>query len=130
MPSNNKMLERAAFSTRRPPHATEEGASGEDDGSDETADESKTRKPISVAMRFTNYLIRTGYIWPVLIMGLAILIISSLVIHSRDLVCISASSSTRISRLFLGFDGLEPDFGSLGVPWCKSYICASLGIRN
>ncbi|KAK6153642.1 hypothetical protein DH2020_013281 [Rehmannia glutinosa] len=119
MPTPTKILERTV-STRRPPHASEDGATVEEDGSGETADESKTRKHISVAMRVTNYLIRTGYIWPVLILGLAIVIISSLVIHSRDLVCISASSSDHISRLFWGFDGLESDFGSLGVPWCRS----------
>ncbi|KAL7152454.1 hypothetical protein ABFS83_04G098200 [Erythranthe nasuta] len=119
MPTANKMLE-GSFSARRSPRATESGVSGEFDGSDETADESKTRKHISVAARVTNYLIRTGFIWPVLIMGIAIVIISSLVIYSRDLVCISASSSAHISRLFVGFDGLESDFGSLGVPWCRS----------
>ncbi|KAK4413852.1 hypothetical protein Salat_2798000 [Sesamum alatum] len=119
MPTMNKMLERA-LNTRRSPHAGEDGASGEDDGGDETADESKTRKHISVAMRVSNYLIRTGYIWPLLIMCIAIVIISSLVIHSRDLICISAFPSHHISRLFSGSDGLESDFGSLGVPWCRS----------
>ncbi|KAL0380461.1 UNVERIFIED_CONTAM: hypothetical protein Sangu_0110400 [Sesamum angustifolium] len=81
MPTMNKMLERA-LNTRRSPHAGEEGASGEDEGGDETADESKT------------------------------------LIHSRDLICISAFPSHHVSRLFSGSDGLESDFGSLGVPWC------------
>ncbi|KAL0463867.1 UNVERIFIED_CONTAM: hypothetical protein Slati_0274300 [Sesamum latifolium] len=119
MPTMNKMLERA-LNTRRSPHAGEDGASGEDEGGDETADESKTRKHISVAMRVSNYLIRTGYIWPLLIMCIAILIISSLVIHSRDLICIPAFPSHHVSRLFSGSDGLESDFGSLGAPWCRS----------
>ncbi|KAK4410544.1 hypothetical protein Sango_0127400 [Sesamum angolense] len=91
MPTMNKMLERA-LNTRRSPHAGEEGASGEDEGGDETADESKT------------------------------------LIHSRDLICISAFPSHHVSRLFSGSDGLESDFGSLGVPWKKlnlAAICAS-----
>ncbi|PIN12242.1 hypothetical protein CDL12_15144 [Handroanthus impetiginosus] len=116
MPTSSKMVE-GAVSIRRPPHAGGDGVSAEDDGGDETADKSKTRKHISVAMRITNYLTRTGYMWPVLIMALAIVIICSLVVHLRDLVCISASSSDHISRLF---DGLESDFGALGVPWCRS----------
>ncbi|KAL0429853.1 UNVERIFIED_CONTAM: hypothetical protein Sradi_0611300 [Sesamum radiatum] len=83
MPTMNKMLERA-LNTRRSPHAGEDGASGEEEGGDETADESKT------------------------------------LIHSRDLICISAFPSHHVSRLFSGSDGLESDFGSLGAPWCRS----------
>lgn len=115
------MLERA-LSTRRPAQFTDDGGTAADDeANEETGDESKTRKHISIAMRVTNYLTRTGYLCPILIFGLVIIIISSLVFRSRDLVCISASSSDHISRLrFFGFDGLESDFGSLGVPWCKS----------
>ncbi|KAG8379977.1 hypothetical protein BUALT_Bualt07G0145700 [Buddleja alternifolia] len=122
MATANKMLERA-LSIRRPPHAAEDVGATEDDGGGggEIGDESKTRKHVSVAMRVTNYLIRTGYLWPILVIGLIIVIISSVIIHSRDLVCISASSSDYISRLrFFGFDSLESDFGSLGVPWCRS----------
>ncbi|KAG6430059.1 hypothetical protein SASPL_108120 [Salvia splendens] len=60
----------------------------------------------------------TGYLWPVLIIALLIVIIVSVIIGSRDLVCISASTSDHISRLsFFGFDARESDFGSLGVPW-------------
>lgn len=117
MPTPTKILERSV-STRRPPQAAEDAASVEEVGGAETADESKNRKHVSAAMRVTNYLIRTGYLWPVLILGLAVVLISSLVIHSRDLVCISASSD-HISRLFFGFGGFESDFGSLGFPWCK-----------
>ncbi|KAL6563242.1 hypothetical protein OROHE_005829 [Orobanche hederae] len=115
MPTPTKILERSV-STRRPPQAAEGAASVEEVGGAETADESKNRKHVSAAMRVTSYLIRTGYLWPVLILGLAVVLISSLVIHSRDLVCISASSD-HISRLFFGFDGFEYGFGSLGFPW-------------
>lgn len=121
MSPTNKMLERV-LSTRRTPHAGEDGASAnEEGGGEETGDESKTRKHISVAMRISNYLARTGYIWPILIIGLSFVIISSFIYHTHDLVCISVSSSDHTSRLrFFGFDGLDSDFGSLGVPWCRS----------
>ncbi|XP_019223756.1 PREDICTED: uncharacterized protein LOC109205496 [Nicotiana attenuata] len=106
------MLERALSSRRAPPFSDD----GDDDG-----DQSKTRKHISVPTKITNYLIRTGHLWPCLLIGLVIIVLTSFVYHTRDLVCISASSSDHISRLrFFGFDGLETDFGSLGVPWCRS----------
>ncbi|KAL3618296.1 hypothetical protein CASFOL_038617 [Castilleja foliolosa] len=119
MPTPTKILERT-LSARRTPFASDDGATVLEGGGAEIADESKTRKHITSAMRVTNYLIRTGYLWPILIVGVAIVIISSIVIHSRDLVCISASSSNHISRLFAGPDEIESDFGSLGVPWCRS----------
>ena len=116
MTTGNKLLERA-LSIRRSPHATDGAASFFDDGA---GDESKNRKHISIAMRIANFLTRTGYLWPVLIIALLIVIIVSVIIGSRDLVCISASTSDHISRLsFFGFDARESDFGSLGVPWCK-----------
>lgn len=97
--------------------------SDELDGDDEAGgDESKTRKHVSsIAIRFTHLLTRTGYIWPILLIALAIFIVLSVFIQTRDLVCISASSSDHVSRLrFFGFDGLETDFGSLGVPWYRN----------
>lgn len=122
MTTANKMLERA-LSVRRSPHATDDVAFFDDGAADETGDESKTRKHISMAMRLTNFLTRTGYLWPILVIGLLIVIILSVIINSRDLVCISASNSDHVSRLkFFGFDALESDFGSLGVPWCKFYL--------
>lgn len=107
-------LERVLSSRRGAPAS--DGA--EEEGS---ADDSKTRKQPSMTMRVTNYLTRTGNIWPLLIIGLVIILITSFVIHTRDLVCISSSYSDHISRLkFFGFDALDSDFGSLGVPWCRS----------
>ncbi|CAN4088957.1 unnamed protein product [Withania somnifera] len=103
------MLERVLSSRR--------GAPVNDDGDDE----SKTRKHIYIGTRITNYLIRNGHLWPCLLIGLVIVLVTSFIYHTSDLVCISASSSDHISRLrFFGFDGLETDFGSLGVPWCRS----------
>ncbi|KAL8522412.1 hypothetical protein ACS0TY_012524 [Phlomoides rotata] len=107
-PSTHKLLE-----GRRPPHATEEGAA-----SAGTADDSKTRKHTSIFPRISNYLTRTRFLWPILIVALAIAIIYALLVHSRD--SLSDSSSGYISRLIFWFDGLESDFGTLGVPWCRS----------
>ncbi|OIT20393.1 PREDICTED: uncharacterized protein LOC109220245 [Nicotiana attenuata] len=108
------MLERV-LSLRRASPVTDDG-----DGDGE-GDESKTRKHLSPAIRFTNYMTRTGHIWPFLLIGLVLVVLTSFAYHSRDLVCISASSSDHISRLrFFGFQALETDFGSLGVPWCRS----------
>ncbi|KAJ8535935.1 hypothetical protein K7X08_034336 [Anisodus acutangulus] len=102
------MLERVLSSRRAAPVS--------DDG-----DESKTRKHISLGTRVTNYLIRTGHLWPCLLIGLVIVVVTSFVYHTRDVVCFSVSSSDHLSRLrFFAFDGLETDFGSLGVPWCRS----------
>ncbi|KAL1810849.1 hypothetical protein ACET3Z_020914 [Daucus carota] len=116
--TKKKMLERV-LSLRR-------GAQINEDG-DEEADESKT-KHISLAMRATQYFTRpgtgitVGYLWPSLFITLVVLSLVSLFIHSRDLVCVSSVSSFDLnSRLrFFGLDGLDSDFGSLGVPWCRS----------
>nr|GMD35489.1 uncharacterized protein LOC109192617 [Ipomoea batatas] len=109
------MLERVLSSRRAG------GPVNEDGDDDSTGDESKTRKHSFTPMRFINYLTRTGHIWPCLLIGLVVVVITSFIVHTRDLVCISASSADHTSRLrFFGFDGLETDFGSLGVPWCRS----------
>ncbi|KAK3027074.1 hypothetical protein RJ639_040906 [Escallonia herrerae] len=107
------MLERV-LSLRRGTPSDDDGAAG--------GDESKTRKHASFAIRATNYMARTGYLWPCLILALVLLVIFSVIIHTRDLVCVSSVSSfDPASRLrFLGFDGLDSDFGSLGIPWCRS----------
>ncbi|KAI3766600.1 hypothetical protein L2E82_16664 [Cichorium intybus] len=104
-----------ALSLRRAAHFGDEGDEHQEDGS-------KTRKQLSIAMRVTNYLTRTGYLWPIILLAILIFVIASLFLHSRDLVCVSSISSfDRLSRTrFFGLDGLESDFGSLGVPWCRS----------
>ncbi|XP_047941840.1 uncharacterized protein LOC125188823 isoform X2 [Salvia hispanica] len=112
MKTAHNLLE-GTVSTRRPPHASENGTGGE-----EFADESKTRKHMSIAIRITNYLTRTGYLWPILVSAFVVVIIYSLVSRSLDFV--PASSSSGISRLFFPVDAVESDFGALGVPWCRS----------
>ncbi|KAK9281674.1 hypothetical protein L1049_004578 [Liquidambar formosana] len=109
------MLERV-LSMRRATQFSEEG----DD--DDEGDESKTKKTSHIAFvtRATNLFSRFGYLWPCLLLCLIILfLIPSLISHSRSIVCVSSYDPT--SRLgFFGLDGLESDFGSLGVPWCRS----------
>lgn len=106
------MLERV-LSLRRAVQHSEEG--------DDDDDESKTRKHVSFTVRATNHLARTGYLWPCLALCLLLLLIPSLILHSRNFVCVSSSYSDPLSRIgFLNFDGLESDFGYLGVPWCRS----------
>ncbi|XP_015894599.1 uncharacterized protein LOC107428563 [Ziziphus jujuba] len=118
-PTNTaKMLERALSSRRAASHADEAGTDDEP-----TADESKTKKHLPISFfttRATNYFTRVGPIWPCLfVLFFVLLLIFSLVYNSRRFVCVSPYNSVSRSGFF-GFDGLESDFGSLGVPWCRS----------
>ncbi|KAJ9568291.1 hypothetical protein OSB04_004257 [Centaurea solstitialis] len=109
-----------ALSLRRGPHLDDD-----DEEEHHGDDGSKTRKHLSIPTRITNYLTRTGYLfWPILLLAIVIFTISSLFLHHRDLVCVtSVSSFDQISRSrFFGLDGLESDFGSLGVPWLNFII--------
>lgn len=118
-----KMLERALSSRRYASHADE--AANDDD--EATADESKTKKHLPISFfttRAANYFTRMGPLWPCLgVLFLVLLLIFSLIYNSRSFVCVSPYNSVSRSGYF-GFDGLESDFGSLGVPWCK---CSLLG---
>ncbi|GKA18771.1 hypothetical protein Tco_0698686 [Tanacetum coccineum] len=95
----------------------------DDNSSNNQNDESKPKKDFSIIThRITNYFTRTGYICPIIVIALIILIIGSYFVGSGgDLLCVSSVSSfDRLSRnRFFGLDGLESDFGTLGVPWCK-----------
>lgn len=114
------MLERV-LSLRRSaqPHGDE--ATG--DNGDGTADESKTKKQqLPLTARAANYLTRMGHIGPCLafLFLTFIAILSLQLFHSHSFVCVSSSYYNPVSRAGLyGSDGLESDFGSLGVPWCK-----------
>lgn len=84
---------------------------------------SKKMHPILFfAMRgFSNCRTRIGYIGPCLFLFCLALLLSSFLLHSRNLVCVSVSPYYPRSRVgFFSFDGFESDFGLLGVPWCKS----------
>ncbi|XP_026439390.1 uncharacterized protein LOC113338086 isoform X1 [Papaver somniferum] len=115
------MLERALSMRGRTTQATEEegigggGVGGNEEERDD--DESKTRK-ISLAMRITNLITyKFGVFWPCsFIIFSFLLLLSSIIIRSRNSVCVS----TLDSRSLIGIDGLDSDFGTLGVPWCRS----------
>ncbi|KAF5787810.1 hypothetical protein HanXRQr2_Chr10g0457031 [Helianthus annuus] len=104
------------LSMRRGAHMEEE-----DKLDEHSQDDSKTRKHLSIATRITSYFTRTDYLCPVTIAAIIILIITSYFLQSRDLLCVSSVSSfDRLSRSwFFCLDGIDSDFGALGVPWCK-----------
>ncbi|KAF5178189.1 Dna-directed rna polymerase subunit beta [Thalictrum thalictroides] len=109
------MLERVLSLRSRNAQINEEG--------DEDADESKTRKHVSFAMRATNHISKIGFLWPCLLF-IFFLILADIFVHYRNIVCLSSSSSPNDSfysrfNLF-GIDGLDSEFGLLGVPWCRS----------
>lgn len=115
------MLERVLSSRRATPHGDE--ASSNDDGG--PADDSKTKKHLAISLflnRVTNYVTRFGPVWPCLLALLIVLVlIFSLIFNSRSFVCVSPYHQVSRSGFF-GFDGLESDFGLLGVPWCKIFV--------
>lgn len=121
-PTSNRRLERA-LSSRRVPHH-----SGDVDDDDDDDDVSKTKKNnlSFFTHRVSNYFARIGPIWACLaLLALILLSISSLIFfHSRRFVCVSSYDPVSRSGFF-GMDGLDSDFGSLGVPWCK-FSCLSL----
>lgn len=115
-PTSNRRLERA-LSSRRVPHHT-----GDVDDDDDDYDVSKTKKNhfSFFTHRFSNYFARIGPIWTCLsLIALILLLISALIFfHSRRFVCVSSYDPVSRSGFF-GMDGLDSDFGSLGVPCCK-----------
>ncbi|OIW15870.1 hypothetical protein TanjilG_04405 [Lupinus angustifolius] len=118
------MLERALSSRRYNLHGD-----AIDDGATSSSDESKTKKHKLLFCRITNkvsnYVSKiTGshYQWSCAIIVFFILLLllaSSFLFTSRGFVCISSFDPVSRARFF-GFDGLESDFGALGVPWCRS----------
>ncbi|XP_022949517.1 uncharacterized protein LOC111452845 [Cucurbita moschata] len=115
-PTSNRRLERA-FSSRRAPHH-----SGDfDDDDDHDVSKTKKNRFSLFTHRLSIYFTRIGPIWACLaLVGLILLMISSLIFfHSRRFVCVSSYDPVSRSGFF-GMDGLDSDFGSLGVPWCRS----------
>ncbi|RZC90448.1 hypothetical protein C5167_029580 [Papaver somniferum] len=86
------------------------GGGGNEEERDDD-DESKTRK-ISLAMRITNLITyKFGVFWPCsFIIFSFLLLLSSIIIRSRNSVCVS----TLDSRSLIGIDGLDSYFGTLG----------------
>ncbi|EEF46422.1 uncharacterized protein LOC8273817 [Ricinus communis] len=120
--STTKMLDRALSSRRVSPYPDDTVSDA--DTSLISGDESKTKKQ-SLTLLATNYFSRLSHLCPCptpcLILCLLVVLVStgSLLFHSRNFVCVSPfDPATRVG--FFGFDGLESDFGALGVPWCRS----------
>ncbi|GKV27100.1 hypothetical protein SLEP1_g36307 [Rubroshorea leprosula] len=125
------MLDRA-LSARRPASHSDsdfptDASSADPESHSGAADESKTKRP-NLALLITKYLSRLGhpqlcipcpFLVPLLCLLVSFILLFSLTLKSRSLVCVS--SYDPISRAgFFGFDGLDLDFGALGVPWCRS----------
>ncbi|KAE9585879.1 hypothetical protein Lalb_Chr24g0395991 [Lupinus albus] len=121
------MLERALSSRRYNLHGD---TTDTDDAVPSSSEYSKTMKHGHFLCRITNrasnylsrFTITSGYhCFCVMIVFLFILLVfrSSLLFTSRGFVCISSFDTLSRARFF-GFDGLESDFGALGVPWCRS----------
>ncbi|KAL5075216.1 hypothetical protein RYX36_014200 [Vicia faba] len=115
------MLERTLSSRRDNSHSE-----GDEDILND--DESKTKKQQYILFRFTNrfstYLSRTAtHCVPCLALAYILLIIFSFFFTSRNFVCISASSFFKPAAraAFFGLDGLDSDFGALGVPCYHSF---------
>ncbi|KAK4756602.1 hypothetical protein SAY87_006729 [Trapa incisa] len=113
------MLERVLSMRRAAPHT------GDAEG--DAADESKIRKQNRFSIltaRFVNHackLTHTCPSWPwLLLILLLFFLISSIVRHSLSIICVSNRYDAISRAHFFGFDGLESDFGFLGVPWCRS----------
>ena len=121
------MLERTLSSRRGNSHG---GSDSDDDAIN--ADDSKTKKQ-HILFRITNrastYLSQTRPYVPCLTIAFLLLFAFSFFFFftSRSFVCISSSAFFKpASRAaFFGLDGLDSDFGALGVPCCKS-LCADL----
>ncbi|CAK8535823.1 unnamed protein product [Lathyrus sativus] len=114
------MLERTLSSRRGNSH-------GEGDEDIFNDDESKTKKQQYILFRFTNrfstYLSRTGsQCVPCVVIALILFLSFSFFFTSRNFVCISSSSFFKPAAraAFFGLDGLDSDFGVLGVPCCRS----------
>ncbi|KAM7255627.1 hypothetical protein ACFE04_008525 [Oxalis oulophora] len=116
------MLERV-LSTRRPT-TTSTSTSSHSSSAD---DESKTKRQ-HISLLLSNYLSRlSSSSWSLLSLLLLLLVVFLLIVsfRSRGLVCVGPVSRVGFNWVH---DGLESDFGYLGVPWCNHIltICARL----
>ncbi|MQM04139.1 hypothetical protein Taro_036931 [Colocasia esculenta] len=107
------MQESVLSSRRSPPNPEEE------DGDDE----SKTRKHGSLADRLSKHLGASNRAVALIVsLLLLLLLLGSLLSRSRSFVCVSPYETLPRMALFGSMEGLASDFGSLGVPWCKSRL--------
>ncbi|KAF1886856.1 hypothetical protein Lal_00046094 [Lupinus albus] len=121
------MLERTLSSRRYNIHG--DAVDSDDGGVSSSSDESKTKKNHHTN-RASNYLSRftTGSCAIIASLFFLLLLGSSLIFTSRGFVCISSFDLVSRPRFF-GFDGLESDFGALGVPCCGKELIPPIKIK-
>ncbi|CAL9778183.1 unnamed protein product [Musa acuminata subsp. burmannicoides] len=109
-------MQESVLSSRRSPPDPEEV--------EENGDESKTRKnttPFATRVSKHASAALSGQCAAVLIFLLILLATAASFLISRPVVCVSPYDSLARTALFgATLDGLASDFGSLGVPWCRS----------
>ncbi|XP_010924570.3 uncharacterized protein [Elaeis guineensis] len=109
------MMQESMLSARRSPPSQEE-----DDGDDE----SKIRKHAFLAARISMHarLASASHCLAVSLSLLLLLLVASFFLsRSRPVICVPAYDSIARTTLFeASLEGLASDFGSLGVPWCRS----------
>lgn len=97
---------------------------------DDGDDESKTKKTTgSIIRHLSNHIVMSktgggGATWHVVtfVAVFLLFVFGSIFLYLRyrsDLVCVNPSDPY-LRLNFFGIDGLNSDFGSLGVPWCRS----------
>ena len=120
--ASTKMLQRA-LSSRRPSLCPEDAAPN-NDTLPTSGDESKTKRQ-SLSLLATNCFSRLTHLCPcptsylILCLLIVFFSIGSLLLHSRNFVCVSPFDPATQVRFF-EFDGFESNFSALGVLWCKS----------
>ncbi|XP_031475897.1 uncharacterized protein LOC116247739 [Nymphaea colorata] len=80
--------------------------------------DSPPKDRISAAARATKQIGRIGFLGQCLILSL-LLLLGFLVIHSPRYICDSRPDAFSRQHL-ISIEGLDSDFGLLGVPWCRS----------
>ncbi|XP_038718156.1 uncharacterized protein LOC120011161 [Tripterygium wilfordii] len=115
------MLERVLSTRLRGPSPHSDDPAAESADENAAVDESKTKRQ-HISLLASNYMSHVGHLWPgpclVLCLLVVVLLITSLHFQSRSLVCSSAYDRSGVG--FFGLDGLDSDFGGLGVPRCRS----------
>ncbi|WOL14569.1 hypothetical protein Cni_G23349 [Canna indica] len=114
------MHESVLSSRRSPPYSEEDGDEG---GAGDFHDESKTRKYASFAGRVPMHA-RAALSGPSAAVSIFLLLLFTVAYfifcRSRP-VCVSPYDPSARTVLFAAtLDGLASDFGSLGVPWCRT----------
>ncbi|CAA6671618.1 unnamed protein product [Spirodela intermedia] len=107
------MLE-SVLSARRSSPKAEDG-----DGDDE----SKTRKHVSLPARFAKFVsgsVRAGSVAQYIVLSVVMLFLGSVLSRSRSFVCVGPNETLPRLAVFENIEGLASEFGSLGVPWCRS----------